>query len=309
MTRYAGAKLQVAEPPRLKLANSLAQASVGEVVLLDKDGGVVKPKPLAWYEARAWMLAGSIAGLGGAALALAGLPVLVGGAFIASCLGFFAWDRRQLRELHSAVALASAGRRDEAWTAFQEITKKRFNPALQAQVELVMASLAWQRGDLADATHRYQRVADATRNQRTSRQTYWLAEFATAQLLAIRGELDKAKRLRVHLETAPRGDYFAWTRIVTDLAIAFHAGTTDDLPADLHDWAKITLEMNRSGYAAAALAWAFAERDEAEMARLLMNEAPARLEAAFLQETDPKLAAWLERQLDRSRNVVDAELL
>ena len=284
----------LSKPRRLKLAGSLASASVGEVVLLDREGQVMRPKPLAWYEARAWTIAGAVAGLGGMTIALAGLPGLVGIAFFASCLGFFAWDRRQLHDLHGAVALASAGYRDEAWARFEELSSRRFNPALRLQVQLVMASLAWQRGHRSDALRRYEHIADLTRHSRRACQTYWLAQFASAQLLAIDGHQDRARRVVDHLTEAPHGDYFEWMRIVTSLAVAFHEDTTDDLPELLHDWAHTALEMNRSGYAIVGLAWAFHTRGDVEMATLMLQEAPSRLGAAFLPETDPALAAWFE---------------
>jgi hypothetical protein len=92
--------------------------------------------------------------------------------------------------------------------------------------------------------------------------------------------------------------------------IAFHAGDARRLPDDeeLYDWAKAALRTSRFGVSVALLAWAFAERGDAEMAGHMLREAPTRLATEFLPESAPRLSKWLDDKLAALPVVTDDDL-
>ena len=283
-----------AEPVRFRLARSLKAASVGEVMALDERGDVVDPRRSRMHGARVWLGAAMIGGAGWAGVVTLGGAAALGPVFFAACLGLMAWESRKLGDLKAAIALAAAGRRDEASAAFAELEKRRSSPTMRATIDYWIGSLTWQRGDLPEAERRLDAALAGCHRSGRLDVLRWIVEFSRAQLASVRGELERAERIRGELERAPDGDYFRLARMLTDLSIAFHRGSADKLPEELHDWAREALEMNRFGHGLVLLAWAFAARGERDMAEHLLREAPDRLEASFLAECDPVLHAWME---------------
>jgi len=283
-------------PVRFRLARSLKAAEVGEVMALDERGDVVDPRRSQIYGARLWLGAAAIGGLGWASVATLGGAAFLGPAFFAACVGIMAWESRRLGDLKRAIALAAAGRRDEAAAAFTALESRRTSPALRATIDYWIGSLSWQRGDLDEAQRRFEAALVICRQSRRLDVLRWIVDFSRAQLLAVRGEVERAARLRAELDEAPDGDYFRLARMLTDLSIAFHRGSPDRLPEDLYDWAREALEMTRFGHGLVLLAWAFATRGDQDMAAHLLREAPERLEASFLAECDPALHRWMEER-------------
>ncbi len=277
-----------------RLASSLESASIGEVMAIDEKGQVVGPRNARFAMLKYWALMAALGGLGGSVVVMAGAPVLLGGMVFASALGLFAWELRRSPAIKRAVAMAAAGQRDDAWEAFSSLDKKHHPAPTRATIDYWMGNLAWQRGDLAAALERYERASRISRQSRHMKVTTWIVDFARAQLHAVRGEIDKAKLVRSQLSDAPDGDYLRVARMLTELAIAFHEGSATALPGDdeLYDWAKQVLAMSRFGQGAVLLAWAFSERGDKEMGKMMLSEAPERLRGSFPRETDRALFDW-----------------
>lgn len=292
-------------PVRFRLARSLKAASVGEVMALDERGDVVDPRRSRLANARLWFGAATMGALGWGSVAALGGAAFLGPVFLVGCMGLVAWESRRLRELKRAIALAASGRRDEATAAFAALETRRPGPALKATIDYWIGSLAWQRGQFAEAEKRFEAALGTCYRTRRLEVLCWIVEFSLVQLLAATGQIERALRIRAELDRAPDGDYFRLARMLTDLTIAFHRGSAEALPDDLYEWAHEALEMNRFGNGLVLLAWAFTERGDAEMARHLLRVAPDRLEACFLGETDPTLARWMEEK--RAAWAIDGE--
>jgi tetratricopeptide (TPR) repeat protein len=281
-----------------RVSASLDAARPGEVLLLDEDGQVLGPGAMRRAAVVGWGVVGGIVGLGAVAVtALAG-PVL-GIATGAATLGILAHHARAGREFRRALALASAGRRDEALAAVQALEGRHLGEQFPPFIDYLTGKLEWQRGHFDAALGRYERARGRLVQRRRGRGMYWVCSFDRAQLLAAMGNVDGARTARLELDDAPRGDYFAMELALTDLMIAFHAGDPSDLPPDedLYDWAKSALRTSRFGVSVALLAWAFAGRGDDEMARHMLREAPGRLATEFLPESAPRLSRWLDDQL------------
>jgi tetratricopeptide (TPR) repeat protein len=139
----------------------------------------------------------------------------------------------------------------------------------------------------------------------------WRAEMLRAALLASLGQLDEARRQRdavaAQIEAweaqrrRPRGEIHDVALQALDLSIAFHADTPERLPDDqiLHDWARAALLRNQFGGMLVYLAWAFDRRGDADMARHLLSEAPARMPRSSLAAEAPRLQAWADDRQER----------
>lgn len=282
-----------------RVSSSLDTARPGEVLLLDDQGRVLGPKAMRRATIVGWGVVGSVVGVGAGAIGVLVAPVagvLVG----AMTMGFLLWQLRHGRDFQKALALASAGRRDEAYAIVGELERRQLGNQFPPFIDYLAGKLEWQRGQHEAALRRYERALAALARMRgRGRGMYWICTFDRVQLLAAMGRLADARAARAELEDAPRGDYFAMELALTDLMIAFHAGEPGALPGDdeLYEWAKAALRTSRFGASVVLLAWAFDARGDDDMATHLLREAPARLETEFLAETTPRLHAWLEERL------------
>jgi hypothetical protein len=281
-----------------RVSSSLDAARPGEVLLLDEEGQVLGPRAMRRAAMVGWGVVGGIVSLGAVAVAALAGPIL-GVATGATTLAILAHHARSGREFRRALALASAGRRDEALAAVQALEARHLGEQFPPFIDYLTGKLEWQRGHFDAALARYERARAHLAQRRRGRGMYWVCSFDRAQLLAAMGKVDAARTARVELDDAPRGDYFAMELALTDLMIAFHAGDATRLPDDeeLYDWAKAALRTSRFGVSVALLAWAFAERGDAEMAGHMLREAPTRLATEFLPESAPKLSKWLDAKL------------
>ena len=282
-----------------RVSSSLDTAKPGEVLLLDDQGRVLGPKAMRKATVVGWGVVGSVVGVGAGAIGVLVSPIagLVVGAMT---MGFLVWQLRHGRDFQRALALASAGRRDEAFAIVQELERRQLGNQFPPFIDYLAGKLEWQRGHGEEALRRYDRALSALGRMRgRGRGMYWICTFDRVQLLAATGQLEQARAARQELEEAPRGDYFAMELALTDLMIAFHAGEPASLPGDeeLYEWAKAALRTSRFGASVVLLAWAFDRRGDQDMAEHMLREAPARLETEFLAETTPKLHAWLEERL------------
>jgi hypothetical protein len=282
-----------------RVSSSLDSARPGEVLLLDDQGRVLGPRAMRRAAVLGWGVVGGVVGMGAVAItALAG-PIL-GVAAGASTLGILVWHARAGREFRKALALASAGRRDEALAVVTALEGRHLGEQFPPFIDYLTGKLEWQRGSFDASLRRYDRArAHLATQRRRGRGMYWVCSFDRVQLLAAMGRLDTARTARAELEQAPRGDYFAMELALTDLMLAFHAGDVKLLPDDdeLYEWAKAALRTSRFGVSVVLLAWAFGERGDADMAGHLLREAPSRLTTEFLPESAPQVSAWLEKRL------------
>ncbi len=281
-----------------RVSASLDAARPGEILLLDEDGQVLGPGAMRRAAMVGWGAVGGMVGMTAVAVgALAGpLIGVLGGA---GALGALIVQARAGRAFRKALALASAGRRDEALAAVAELERRHVGDQFPPFIDYLTGKLEWQRGQFAEAQRRYERARARLADRRRGRGMYWVCSFDRAQLMAAAGNVEGARTARVELDLAPRGDYFAMELALTDLMIAFHGDDASRLPDDeeLYDWAKAALRTSRFGVSVALLAWAFGERGEPDMAAHLLREAPARLATEFLPESAPRLSAWLEARL------------
>ncbi|MCA9679503.1 MAG: hypothetical protein H6708_28670 [Kofleriaceae bacterium] len=283
-----------------RVSSSLDSAKPGEVLLLDDQGRVLGPRAMRRASLVGWGVVGSVVGVGAGAVGVLVSPIaaIVVGAMT---MGFLLWQLRHGREFQRALALASAGRRDEAFAIVTELERRQLGNQFPPFIDYLAGKLEWQRGHFEAALARYERALGALGRMRgRGRGMYWICTFDRVQLMAAMGNLAAARAARAELEDAPRGDYFAMELALTDLMIAFHAQDATLLPGDdeLYEWAKAALRTSRFGASVVLLAWAFGERGDTDMAQHMLREAPSRLETEFLPETAPALHAWLGERLD-----------
>jgi hypothetical protein len=287
-----------------RVSSSLDSAKPGEVLLLDDQGRVLGPKAMRRASVVGWGVVGSVVGVGAGAIGVLVSPI-AGVVVGLMTMGFLVWQLRHGRDFQRALALASAGRRDEAFAIVQELERRQLGNQFPPFIDYLAGKLEWQRGHAESALRLYDRALQALGRMRgRGRGMYWICTFDRVQLLAVMGRVADARAARGELEEAPRGDYFAMELALTDLTIAFHADDPGLLPGDdeLYEWAKAALRTSRFGASVVLLAWAFDKRGDDDMAEHMLREAPARLETEFLPETAPKLAAWLA---ERQGKVVD----
>jgi tetratricopeptide (TPR) repeat protein len=282
--------------PEWRLARSLDEARVGEVMMLDQHGDVLPPSRIRWIWARSWLATGAMGAALGVSSALLLGSAAFGGAALGIYLGAFLWQLRHRAALRRVLALCAAGRREEAQAALADLESQKLPVHYRPILDMLSGNLAFLQGKFDDALARYERVIQRYRpvGGGPTHPIYWICAFNRVQLLASSGELERALSFRAELEDAPRGSYFEMDRMLTDLLLAFHAGAVDNLPADLYDWAKAALKTNRFGLNVVLLAWAFHRRGEDDMARMLLREAPARLAGHYLADSAPRVHAWMQ---------------
>jgi tetratricopeptide (TPR) repeat protein len=299
LTRVSDAVSLPAVPlaePEWRLARSLEEARVGEVMMLDQHGNVLSPKRIRWIWARSWLAAGAMGAALGVSSALLLGSVAFGGATLGIYLGAFLWQLRHRTALRRVLALCAAGQRDEAERALRDLEAQRIPAHYQPILDMLSGNLAFLHGKFEEALVRYERVIQRYRpvGRAPTHPIYWICAFNRVQLLASAGELERARTYRAELEEAPHGSYFEMDRMLTDLLLAFHIGDVDALTGDLYEWAKAALKTNRFGLNVVLLAWAFHRRGDNDMARMMLREAPSRLAGHYLADSAPRVHAWMQ---------------
>ncbi|ACY18515.1 hypothetical protein [Haliangium ochraceum] len=284
------------ESPSWKLARSLEEARVGEVMMLDQNGNVLSPGRIRWIWARSWMTAGTMGAALGVSSALLLGSVVAGGATVGVYLGAFLWQLRHRLALRRVLSLCASGRREEAQAALDALEQQRLPVHYRPILDMLSGNLAFLQGRFAVALGHYESVIERYRPPEGghAHPIYWICSFNRVQLLASSGDVERARALRTELDAAPRGAYFEMDRMLTDLLLAFHAGEPDSLEGDLYEWAKAALKTNRFGLNVVLLGWAFHRRGDDDMARMMLREAPERLTGHFLADSAPRVHAWFE---------------
>ena len=279
----------------LKSASSLERAQLGEMIWLGRQGEVMGAAAMRRLRTRMWVRAGALWGgiavLYGWILGPLGVAVAAGGFGMA-----VVWGSRRSRPYRAALALMAEGRRDEAYEAFTDLSRRGATRQWRPVVELCLAQLEWMRGRHPEALAGLDALLPRLRARPLEDGHLWLALFYRAGLLAVLGRLDEARSVARELDDAPRGEFFEMQRQGLLLSLAFHADRPEDLPTDevLYDWARAALGRTRFGSVCVLCAWAFERRGDTEMAAHLLKEAPDRLTGSFLAETHPRLHAYLQ---------------
>jgi len=291
----------------LRAARSVAAAAAGEVIFLDRQGQVVGPRQVAFARARTWAVLGTmVAGVGLVYGALFSLPVGVAAGAVtalAMTIRLRNWPRYR-----AALALVSSYRWEEAHAAMKELLNRRLPPYWQTHLQVDLSRMDCLLGHADTALARLDALLPRLRATATSHSLNlrWRAEMLRAAILAGVGQLDDARRQRDAVATQieawearhrrARGEIHDVTLQALDLAIAFHGDRPDWLPDDqtLHDWARAALLRNQFGSMLVYLAWAFERRGDADMARHLLSEAPARTPRSSLHIEAPRLQAWAD---------------
>ena len=280
------------------LARSLEAADVGEALYISRQGAVVRPW---WLRLPRW--AWVVALFGGGMLLAELLLATVGPAawlvwmvLAVPITIVAAWRQRHVGRLRQAVALSVSGRLDEAYAVLSALERRRLSPRVRLATEMRLGAVTWQRGALEEAKVHLDRAIESHRRG----VEHVLARFMRAELSAVQGDIDDARRRESELAELAglfHGDLFTACRQSLALVIAFHGNDPDGLPDrdTLYIWAKEALARTRFGGMLVTLSWAFARRGDAEMAQHLLQEAPARLTNEHLAKTHPRVQAYLER--------------
>ncbi len=274
---------------KLVPASSLASARPGEVLFVDRQGRVRQPPA----RATVYAISTTIGGVLGAAVVLT-KSVLVG---VVPVVALWVWVLRRerwARPLRTACRLLASRRHDEAAAAFTALEGRRLPAKVRAMLDVRVGILAWRRGALDEAAARLDRAAAVLGPDPIDGRH---ARFARAELAAVAGDLDRARRMQAELAGGPTTELWELHRQSLALVVAFHADDPSLLPDDdaLYEWAKAALGRSRFGAMLVSLAWAFGRRGHDDMARHLLDEAPARLDGDDLELFYPKLGAWYAR--------------
>lgn len=277
---------------RASYARDLRSAEPDQVLFLDQRGHAVSGARR--YLTCARTLA-PVVGLGGAMSLVVGLLSPAAQAASAAVLGVLLLRSmlrsRGQRRLHAARCLLAAGRPGEAVAIAEAVVAREAEGnATRIAAEQLLARAAWSAGDL----HRARRHLEASLAGRRPRGVMrTLLTLAHIRLLALLGEVDRGRALRDALEV-PGGDFVQWQLRLTDLYLAFHEGTADELPRALDAWAAEALRSRGHGEALALIAWAHDARGQEDDACRLLAEALARKGRRGV--TPPHLAHWMDRK-------------
>lgn len=287
------------EEPTWKVSSSLESSRVGEVMLLDRRGQVLSPRQSRAYSAWGWVRLGLVGGSVGVVTAALFGSGIAGIACVFAFAGPIAWQLRLQPAFKRALALAAAGRREEARAAFEALELRGMPDSYRPMLDTQMGGVLWLLGEHTAALERYNRAVDAYRRSRRYKDHpgYWVCAFNRAQILASTGDVERAEKLSRELRDAPDGEYFRMEHMLTELLLAFHADDPDRLTEDLYDWARDSLATNRMGLSVVLLAWAFDRRGDADMRDHMLSEAPERLEGYYLEDSAPRVHAWMQAQL------------
>lgn len=160
-----------------------------------------------------------------------------------------AWRQRHVGELRQAVVLYTNGRLDEAHALLSAVEKRRLSPRVRLATEMRLGAVSWQRGGLEEAKIHLDRAIGGDQRRGID---HTLARFTRAELSAVQGDLDDARRRAAELAELPElppGDAMTMVRQSLALVIAFHADDPGSLPDDdtihLHAYLASHLEPTR----------------------------------------------------------------
>ncbi len=297
-------------PARLPIARSLADATTGQVVYVNRRGQSLSARQVRAMNAASWALM----------LAGGGLVGVAYGALVSPTVGVIAAVAVELLTLlklrhwpavRTALAHVAGHRWEQAHAALLALEGRRLPAGQRQTTQVLLAAMEALLGQPQQAIDRLERVRPmfAAWSGYGSRVLRCQAASVRAGALATLRRFDDARRACDELvgeasaATGPpdrqRGDYLDMIVQSTELHIAAEADTPDALPDEdtLHRWARAALGRSRFGEMLVSLAWAFHRRGDDDMARHLLSEAPSRIPRWSLDVTSPRLDAWAKDRL------------
>ncbi|MCE9573475.1 MAG: hypothetical protein K8W52_09975 [Deltaproteobacteria bacterium] len=293
----------IAPVPPLVRAKDLASATAGTVVYIDRRGQV-----RSWRRVQARQIA--VAGAFGlSALYLVAFGGAFGLAWAAITGGFVAFRTRQVRQLTRGFRLLTADRIDEARVVFEDLSRQRIPPRLQALVEQNLAACHARRSEFEPALDQI-RDALAWHARSGNRQPHaTTAAYAEVGLLVELGRTAEARTLFAQrFPHVPDGDYLRVLHWLNELNLCFAEGTHALSPDELHDRARVALGMTSSAGLLGLLAWAHHHLGDLDQAWHLLREAEDRREPR-LERTAPRLHAWMVAHRDEAQAAADRDPL
>ena len=278
-------------PPKLKLAESLADRRPGEIVAVDQQGHVIGRRTIRRRQAVSLVSSALIVV---AMTIVFGPAAAIGGAIGAVGVGLV--RTRRYRKIRRALALVASWRNDEARVVLVTIQGSRAPRPVRMSAERLLGVVAWRAGAHKDALgHVEMAHALATAKEQRGLAGHLLAVMRIGLLIEL--DVDQARALRPQLERLPDTELFIESRRAVALDFAFRIDRAEELPDDveLHDWARAALGENESGLRLGLLAWAFDRRGDAEMRDHLLGQVGSHLQVPLdrFAAMSPRLHAWL----------------
>ena len=286
----------------LQLAEGVEQMREGQLLALGPNGEILDARAVKMRTIAGWGVALAVGGALSGVLAMF-LGGISGGTAFAIYTVLLARGARRIAKVRQVHTLAMSGKRDEAYELALTIPRRGLGDDILTELDTVIATLEWLRGDRESALRRFDELAVRLRAARSGYASVnaWKVRFSRAHVLATMGRIGEAKLAFAELADMPDTAYFQIGKQGAHLAIAFHADEPGFLPEDevLHEWARAGLGRTLFGEMLVLLAWAFERRGDLEMAQLLAREAPSRLLFSYLADADPQAKAWLDDALAR----------
>jgi hypothetical protein len=273
-----------------RIAKSLAEADLGQILVLDRRGGTLSPRSVKLHGASGWAVIGASAGVVAlCTVAVAGpvMGAIYTGVFVAILGVMTALRMPAIRTVQRAASLTAEGKFEEGYELLVSLDKRTKQRAMRGTRERLMCACEMLLGRTADALARADRLLAEYGHPELEIE---LTKHLRVEALILLGRIDDARKALAELARGLPGELFVYLRESARLMLAFHAESPALLPDDaaLHEQAKAALGRTRYGETLILLAWAFEQRNDLDMARHLLGEAPSRMKASRLSTYDPK---------------------
>jgi hypothetical protein len=289
------ALVKVEPVPKLVLAKDLAGASPRSFVHIDRSGAVRSPARYRAIEAASYaFLAATTVGVTITYGMAFGLP----GVAIGAAMGLlFGRAIRRGRRIQQAARLLVHDRVEEAEVILQDILKSRFLPRrLRALAEQNLAACHTRRGRFEEALV-HQRTAIGLHGRRGRKSPFArIVEYNELATLVNLGRVAEARALLAQRHPhVPDGDFLRIHHWLSELFICFAEGKHHLDADELHDRARVALQITSAAGLLALLAWAHHTSGDADQAWHLLREAIDRRDGTPLERAMPSLHAWMEQ--------------
>jgi tetratricopeptide (TPR) repeat protein len=283
--------------PALRFAGKLEQLKAGEHVAVSPTGAVIGA---AAIRRRRVLYSGWLATLCISAVWIN--PVF--GAIYTVGVGALVGTRiARLRTFNRIPRLLMEDRLDEAERELDLADRRSLRPSWRGALASWRAALCWRRGDLEAALTAARRCLELLpAPSRGHANIYWQNQLALSNLLLALGRADEAAPFIAQALKAPAGEWYRVQQRALEAHRAFALGKDHELGSDddLHDRVREGLRYNHTGMMLGALAWAYAQRGDDDMAAHLVAEVPSRLLFSTVEahaRMYPRLWAWLEPRI------------
>ncbi len=296
------ALVKVEPVPPMVLAKDLAAATPRSFVHVDRRGQVRSP---ARYKAIQAASYGLIATLIGGAAVLYGL--ILGPVGVVAALGagaLIAFNIRRVQGLQKAARLLLHDRVEEALPILEALANKRLQRRVRALVEQNLAACHNRRGRYAEALE-HERASIAL-HARSRRRDPLAVSVQYAELFTL-VNLDRVAEARGILAArhpvVPEGDYLRVLHWAAELYVCLAEGAHSLEADELHVRARTALGITSAAALLGLVAWAHHHAGDLDQAWLCLREADDRRAGVPIEQTLPKLHAWMEAHRDQATEV------